>query len=89
MQFERDDEKEIAQKVESLVRQYELPGLAPKPNIQPHIQEAIQKVPSLSVMHTDKRHDKRDILCSLAFTDVALSISCGHIRPGCRSYSCI
>ena len=44
MQFERDDAAEIEQKVKNLVTVYELPGLAPKIDIQPHIQEAITKV---------------------------------------------
>jgi len=44
VQFERDDEKEITQKIGTLVTTYDLPGLAPKPDIQPHIQEAIKKV---------------------------------------------
>jgi len=44
VQFERDDAAEIEQKVKNLVTVYELPGLAPKIDIQPHIQEAITKV---------------------------------------------
>ncbi len=44
MQFERDDAAEIEQKVKNLVTVYELPGLAPKIDIQPHIQEAITNV---------------------------------------------
>ncbi|KAL0043356.1 hypothetical protein WJX79_002542 [Trebouxia sp. C0005] len=41
--FERNDVAEIEQKVKNLVMVYELPGLAPKIDIQPHIQEAITK----------------------------------------------
>lgn len=44
VQFERNDVAEIEQKVKNLVMVYELPGLAPKIDIQPHIQEAITKV---------------------------------------------
>lgn len=44
VQFERDDAAEIEQKVKNLVTVYELPGLAPKIDIQPHIQEAFTKV---------------------------------------------
>ncbi len=50
VQFERDDAAEIEQKVKNLVTVYELPGLAPKIDIQPHIQEAITKV-RLSCQH--------------------------------------
>ncbi|DBA73185.1 TPA: hypothetical protein ACH3X1_011264 [Trebouxia sp. C0004] len=48
--FERDDAAEIEQKVKNLVTVYVLPGLAPKIDIQPHIQEAITKGDSVDSM---------------------------------------
>ena len=45
VQFEKDSEgKAEMQKIQALAKTYGLQALAPKPDIKPHIQEAIAKV---------------------------------------------
>lgn len=58
LQFEKDDTgKAEAQKLQAMSKAYSLQGLIPKPDIKPHIQEAIAKVlcPALlDMFHWDK-----------------------------------
>lgn len=44
MQFEREDKQSAQKKTDGLISRYKLTSLASKPDIQPHLLEALAKV---------------------------------------------